>query len=141
MRRSTSRASASAARRTSVNDHFGSIRTLTWIPREPEVFGKPSRPWSASVSLTTIATWRTSAKFDSGVGSRSTRSSSGQSRSARRAGHGLKSITPRLTAQTRWAASLATSSVALRPLGNLTVAVSSQSGAFFGTRFWKKNSP
>ena len=36
---------------------------------------------------------------------------------------------------------MATSSVALRPLGNLTVAVSSQSGAFFGTRFWKKNSP
>ena len=38
-RRSTSRASASAARRTSVKSHFGSIRTLTWIPREPEVFG------------------------------------------------------------------------------------------------------
>ena len=50
--RSTSRASASAARRTSVNVHFGSIRTLTWIPREPEVFGKPSRPWSASTSRT-----------------------------------------------------------------------------------------
>ncbi len=119
----------------------GSIRTLTWIPREPEVFGKPSSPWSVSTSRTTFATWRTSAKPASGVGSRSTRSSSGWSRSARRAGHGLKSITPRLTAQTRCAASLAQSSVALRPLGNRTVAVSSQSGAVFGTRFWKKKSP
>ncbi len=94
-----------------------------------------------STSRTHIATSRTSPKFDSGVGSRSTRSSSGWSRSARRAGQGLKSITPRFTAQTRCAASLAQSSVALRPLGNLTVAVSIQSGAVFGTRFWKKNSP
>ena len=36
---------------------------------------------------------------------------------------------------------MATSSVALRPLGKVKVAVSSQSGAPFGTRFWKKNSP
>jgi hypothetical protein len=54
---------------------------------------------------------------------------------------GLKSITPRLTARTRCAASLATSSRALRPLGKWTVAVSSHSGDPLGTRFWKKNSP
>jgi hypothetical protein len=47
----------------------------------------------------------------------------------------LKSITPRFTAQTRWAASLATSSSAVRPDGNATVAVCSHSGTFCGTRF------
>jgi hypothetical protein len=69
------------------------------------------------------------------VGSRSTRSSSGWSRSARREGCGLKSMTPRFTAQTRCAASLATSSSAVRPDGNATVAVCSHSGMLFGTRF------
>ncbi len=59
----------------------------------------------------------------------------------RRQGQGLKSITPRLTAQTRWAASLAQSSRAERPLGKCTVVDSSQSGAPLGTRFWKKKSP
>jgi hypothetical protein len=44
-------------------------------------------------------------------------------------------MTPRLTAQARWAASLATSSSAVRPDGKDTVAVCSQSGMFFGTRF------
>ncbi len=33
------------------------------------------------------------------------------------------------------------SSSAVRPLGKVTVAVSSQSGRLFGTRFWKKSSP
>jgi hypothetical protein len=42
---------------------------------------------------------------------------------------------PRLTAHTRWAASLATSSSAVRPDGNETVAVCSQSGTCWGTRF------
>ena len=58
-RRSTSRASASAARRTSTKSQRGSIRTLTWMPREPEVFGKPTRPCSSSTSRTHSATWRT----------------------------------------------------------------------------------
>jgi hypothetical protein len=44
-------------------------------------------------------------------------------------------MTPRLTAHARWAASLATSSSAVRPDGNETVAVCSQSGTFCGTRF------
>ena len=43
-RRSTSRARASAARRTSGNVQRRSIRTLTWMPREPDVFGQPTRP-------------------------------------------------------------------------------------------------
>ena len=43
-RRSTSRASASAARRTSGYVQSRSMRTLMWIPREPEVFGQPTRP-------------------------------------------------------------------------------------------------
>ena len=40
-RRSTSRANASAQRRTSVNVQFGSIRQAMWMPRFPEVFGQP----------------------------------------------------------------------------------------------------
>ena len=46
----------------------------------------------------------------------------------------------RFVAQTRCAASTGTSSVALRPDGNVTVAVCSHSGGDW-TRFWKKNSP
>jgi hypothetical protein len=38
-RRSTSRASATAARRTSSNVQRGSMRTLMWMPREPDVLG------------------------------------------------------------------------------------------------------
>ena len=47
----------------------------------------------------------------------------------------MKSMTPRFTAQTRCAASLATSSSAVRPDGKPTVAVWSQSGIVRGTRF------
>ena len=42
-RRSSSRASASAARRTSVKLQRGSMGTFTCMPREPEVFGKPDQ--------------------------------------------------------------------------------------------------
>ena len=91
------------------------MRTLTWMPLEPLTFGYPRRPWSLRTSLTTIAVLRTSGQPTSGVGSRSTRSSSGWSRSSRRTGCGLKSITPRLTAHARCASSLATSSSAVRP--------------------------
>ena len=102
------------------------------MPREPEVLGNPTRPWSVSTSPTASATRRTQSHGTSGWGSRSTRSSSGRSRSARRTGHGLKSMTPRLTAHARCAASLGHSSVAVRPLGKLTVAVWSHSGAPLG---------
>jgi len=40
-RRSTSRANASAQRRTSGNVQLGSIRQATWMPRLPDVFGQP----------------------------------------------------------------------------------------------------
>ena len=39
--RPTSRANASAARRTTGNSQFGSMRQKTWIPRFPDVFGQP----------------------------------------------------------------------------------------------------
>ncbi len=141
IRRSTSRASASAALRTSVKSCSGTVRMKMWMPRLPEVFGKPSRPCSRSTSCTPSATALTSAKGTSGWGSRSTRSSSGWSRSARRTAQGFQSITPRLTPQSRWAASFGTSSRAWRPLGKVTVAVCSHSGAPCGTRFWKNGSP
>src|SRR5919109_888136 len=38
-RRSTSRANASAQRRTTGNVQFGSMRTYTWTPRLPDVCG------------------------------------------------------------------------------------------------------
>ena len=59
----------------------------------------------------------------------------------RRTGQGFQSITPRLTPQARCAPSATTSSRAVRPLGKLTVALCSHSGALSGMRFWKKNSP
>ncbi len=112
-----------------------------WMPREPEVFGKPSSACSSSTSRTPSATSRTSSNGTPGPGSRSTRSSSGRSRSVRLTGHGFQSITPRLTPHTRCAASFGTSSRAWRPLGNVTVAVSIHSGALSGTRFWKNGLP
>ena len=57
--RSTSRASASAAVRTCRKSCSGVRRTYTWMPREPEVLGKPSRPCSSSTSRTHSATSRT----------------------------------------------------------------------------------
>ncbi len=93
-RRSTSRASASAARRTSVKDHSGRIRTFTWIPFLPLVLGKPASPCSSSTSFVTRATSRTWSNGISGPGSRSTRSSSGWSTSDFRTGHGLISRQP-----------------------------------------------
>ena len=57
-RRSTSRASASAARRTSGYVQRGSMRTLMWMPREPEVFGQPTSPTASSASCATSATSR-----------------------------------------------------------------------------------
>ena len=68
MRRSISRDSASAARRTSVNVQRGSMRTLTCMPREPLVFGQPVRPSSSSSACTSSATRRTSAHATPGVG-------------------------------------------------------------------------
>ena len=65
--RSTARASASAARRTSVKSHRGSMRTFTWMPRDPEVFGKPTSPWASSTSCTTPATWRTASNGTPGL--------------------------------------------------------------------------
>ena len=77
-------------------------------------------PCASRTSWTTPATSRTVAKGTPGWGSRSTRSSSGWSTSARRTGHGLRSRQPRFTAQTMWATSTGQSSSAERPLGNVT---------------------
>ncbi len=48
---------------------------------------------------------------------------------------------PRLAAQARPAASRTTTSSALRPDGNFSTTVSSQSGREDGARFWKNASP
>ena len=62
------------------------------------------------------------------------RSSSGWSTSGRRTGHGWKSNVPRLAAQANTAGSVGHTSAALRPDGKVISAVSTQSGAPFGTR-------
>ena len=135
-RRSTSRASASAAARTVVKSHCGWMRTMMCIPREPDVRGKPTSPCSRSTSPASSATRRTRSHGASGIGSMSTRSSSGWSRSARRTGCGFQSTLPSETAHSRCAASTGTSSSASRPEGNFSTAVWSHSGRFSGTRFW-----
>ena len=99
------RAQRERARRTSSNPHFATMRMFTWMPRDPDVFGNPSMPCSASTSRTCIATVRTELHSTPGCGSRSTRSSSGWCTSQRRTGQGLRSRHPRFTAQMRWATS------------------------------------
>ena len=69
------------------------------------------------------------------------RSSSGWSTSGLRTGHGWNSIALRLAAQASTAVSVGQISSAARPLGNRIWTVSTQGGAPFGARFWKKNSP
>ena len=63
------------------------------------------------------------------------RSSSGWSTSSARTGHGLHSRQPSVAAHTSAASSCITGIDAVRPLGNFTVAVRTQSGAPFGMRF------
>ena len=62
------------------------------------------------------------------------RSSSGWSGSARRTGQGWKSKVPRFAAQTSTACSVGQNDSAVRPLGNVTVAVSAYGGAPLGMR-------
>ena len=57
-----------------------------WMPREPDVFGQPTSPTASSASRHTSATSRTCDHGTPGTGSRSTRSSSGWSRSSARTG-------------------------------------------------------
>ena len=64
------------------------------------------------------------------------RSSSGWSTSARRTGHGWKVIVPMCAAQATTASSVGQTSSAWRPEGKSIRAVSTQSGAPLGTRFW-----
>ena len=119
--RSTARPSASAARRTSVKSQRGSMRTLTWMPREPERLREADECRAPRAPRGRRRRPRgTASKATPGCGSRSTRSSSGWSTSSRRTGHGLRSRHPRFTAHTRWAASTGHSSSAVRPLGNVT---------------------
>ena len=107
-----------------MKSHSGRIRAKTWIPRPPDVLGHPTRPASSSTSCSTAATATASAKSVPGCGSRSMRSSSGRSGSARRTGQGWKSNVPMFAAHSRTAGSVGQNASAVRPLGNVTRAVS-----------------
>jgi hypothetical protein len=110
------------------------------MPRDPEVFAQPVNPKSAKTDLATSATETICGHSTPGTGSRSTRSSSGWSRSAASTGCGFRSMHPRLVTQTSPAASCSTTSSAVRPDGNRSSAVEIQSGRELGARFWKNGS-
>ena len=65
----------------------------------------------------------------------------GDVRRSARYGQTWKPRHPRFTAQTTWAMSARTSAREVVPLGVETMVVCSHSGAFSGTRFWKKELP
>ena len=102
----------------------------------PLVFGYDTMPSSSNSARTSCAVSSTSAQPVPGIGSRSMRSSSGCSTWSRRVGQGWKSRHPLFAAQATCATSTGHSSVAFRPLGNVTVTVSSHGGRLSGTRFW-----
>lgn len=104
-----------------MNDQRGSIGTKMWMPRPPEVFGNPVSPCSARISRTCGATRAASSKVVPGCGSRSIRSWSGASTSARVTGHGWKVSVPRFAAQATTASSVGVTSSAVRPDGNVIV--------------------
>ena len=110
------------------------------MPRDPEVFGQPVSPKSASTSLATMATSLICGHSTPGTGSRSTRSSSGWSRSVLRTGCGFRSMQPRLITQASPASSVRTTSSAVRPEGKRSSTVPIQSGRLSGARFWKNAS-
>ncbi len=112
-----------------------------WMPRLPVVFGIPSIPSSRSSARVSAAASRAMANVAAPKGSRSIRSSSASSSASARDGHTCSPRQPRLTAQTTCATSATTSAFDVVPFGVDTTAVCSQSGAFLGTRFWKKDGP
>ena len=106
------------------------------MPFEPDVFGNVTNPSSSKNFCTSSATSTTSSQSVPGIGSRSMRSSSGDSVSVRREGHGWKSRVPWVAAQATCATSTGHSSRAVRPEGNETVHDSIHGGAWSGSRFW-----
>ena len=93
-------------------------------------------PNSASSSRTCGATRTASEKSVPGCGSRSMRIWSGDSTSDFDTGHGWNVSVPRFAHQATTATESGAISSAVRPLGKVMCAVCTQSGAFFGTRFW-----
>jgi hypothetical protein len=135
-RRSTSRASASAARRTSSKLQRARCARTRAGRAFPEVLGHPTKPTSESVWFTIEATSRTCCHLHPGTGSRSTRSSSGCSRSSARTGCGCSSRQARFAIQASAAASRGTTSSAARPDGKRSSTTSIHSGRACGARFW-----
>ena len=100
IRRSSSRAAAMTAWRTSRNSCVGSIGQKTWMPRLPLVLTNAVSPASASTSRSACAAGTASAKSVPGCGSRSMRSSTGLSVSPASDAHGWNTIVFICTAQT-----------------------------------------
>ena len=119
-----------------MNDQRGWIGTYTCRPRPPDVFGKPSIPASARISRSTGATLAACEKSVPGCGSRSIRSWSRLSSSEAPDRPGVEGRGAEVGHQATTASSVGHTSSAGRPLGKVIVAVSTHSGAPFGTRFW-----
>jgi hypothetical protein len=98
-------------------------------------------PSSRSSARVSAAASRAMSNVAAPNGSRSIRSSSATSSSSARDGQTWRPRQPRLIAHTTCAMSAATSAFDVVPFGVETTAVCSHSGAFFGTRFWKKEGP
>ena len=126
----------STARRTSSKVHRISILAYTWIPRDPDVFGQPTRPTSSRSDAHPSATSRQSSKSNPGVGSRSSRISSGWSRWDVRLVHGFRSRTPNCTCSMMSDTSSTTGMLPGRAEGNCTGA---ERRIVDGARFVKKN--
>ena len=110
-------------------------RTQMCMPREPDVFGHPTRLKSSRTARDTAVTSWTCFHVTPGNGSRSTRSSSGCSRSSARTGCGCSSRQARFASQASAAASRGTISSATRPDGKRSSTTSIQPGRLLGARF------
>ena len=107
----------------------------------PEVFGQPTSLRSASAAWTTSPTAPDLRPPHARTGSRSTRSSSGRSRSSARTGCGGAPGTPGSRARRSAAASRGTTSSAVRPDGKLSSTTSIHGGRVFGRASDRKTRP
>ena len=112
------------------------------MPRDPDVFGQPVSPKSASTSRATSATSTICGQLDAGNGveidAQFVRDDPGRRRgSDAGSGRCSRGWPPRPVRRRP----RSTISSAVRPDGKLSTTVSSQSGRFAGARFWKNASP
>ena len=118
------------------------MRTLTCMPRDPDVFGQPRRPCSSRTSRTMSATWRTSSNATPGAGIEVDAQLVGMIEVV--GAHGVRVQVDAAEVHDpeelrRVAHDDLVRGAARR--GSASSTVSIQSGRLSGARFWKKGSP